>query len=76
MNVLLDENVAHDLRAFLGHHETYTAAYAGLAGLKNGLLLDAAEVAGFEVLVTGDKTLQYENELVGPEGPFGFALGG
>ena len=28
--------------------------YAKLAGLKNGRLLDAAEAAGFEVLITVD----------------------
>jgi len=27
----------------------------GLGGLKNGELLSAAEVAGFDVLITGDK---------------------
>jgi hypothetical protein len=42
-----------------------TAAYAGFAGLKNGQLLDAAEAAGFAVLLTGDKTLHYEQNLTG-----------
>jgi hypothetical protein len=60
VKVLLDENIAHDLRAFLGHHETFTVAYMGWGGLKNGKLLDAAENAGFGVLVTGDRTLHYE----------------
>jgi hypothetical protein len=58
--VLLDENVPHALRRQLSKHDTITAAYAGLAGLKNGALLKAAIEAGFEVVVTGDKTLQYE----------------
>jgi len=31
--------------------------------MKNGQLLDAAERAGFDVLVTGDRTLQYEQNL-------------
>jgi hypothetical protein len=53
--VLLDENMPHILRKFLAHHETQTAAYAGFAGLRNGTLLSAAEDAGFEVLVTGDR---------------------
>ena len=35
----------------------------GYAGLKNGKLLDSAEAAGFDVLVTGDKTLQYEQNM-------------
>jgi hypothetical protein len=59
----LDENLPHALRNYLPDHETMTAAYAGLAGLKNGELLDAVEQAGFDVLVTGDKTLEYEQNL-------------
>ena len=31
--------------------------------MKNGELLSAAEVAGFEVIVTGDKTLEYEQNM-------------
>jgi hypothetical protein len=35
----------------------------GWGGLKNGKLLDATERAGFDVLITGDKTLEYEPSL-------------
>jgi hypothetical protein len=49
----------------LSHHEAVTASYAGLAGFKNGALLRAVTEAGFDVLVTGDKTLQYEQNLTG-----------
>ena len=38
------------------------AAYMGWAGLNNGKLLAAAEEVGFDVLVTGDRTLQYEQK--------------
>jgi hypothetical protein len=65
LRVLLDENVAHDLRPFFRHHNTFTVAYMGYAGLKNGILLDVAEEAGFDVLITGDKTLHYEQNLTG-----------
>lgn len=65
MRVLLDENIPHALRNFLPNHETWTAAYAGLAGLKNGELLRAASEARFEVLITADKTLRYEQNLAG-----------
>jgi hypothetical protein len=40
-----------------------TAVYAGFAGYKNGALLDAAETGGFDVLVTGDGTLHYEQNI-------------
>ena len=65
MKVLLDENVPHDLRPFLDRYETFTAAWMGWAGLKNGQLLNAAEAAGMDVLVTGDRTLIYEQNLSG-----------
>jgi hypothetical protein len=61
--VLLDENMPHALRKHLAHHEAQTAAYAGFAGLKNGQLLAAAENAGFDVLLTGDRTLHLEQNL-------------
>src|ERR1700761_9503988 len=63
--VLLDENVPHQLRLHLTEHETITASYAGFAGLKNGMLLNAATEAGFNVLVTADKTIQDEQNMAG-----------
>lgn len=60
---MCDENIPHALRGHLKHHDVVTAAYAGFAGLKNGKLLDAAETAGFEILITGDKTLHREQNL-------------
>ena len=65
MKVLLDENIPHDLRPFLRHHDTFTAAYLGWAGLKNGALLEAAENDGFDVLVTGDLSLPYQQNMEG-----------
>jgi len=65
LKVLLDENMPHELRHYLRQHETFTAAYLGWAGLKNDQLLDAAETGGYDVLVTGDRTLQYEQNLSG-----------
>ena len=52
MRLLLDECIDHRLRQYFTDHECQSAQYAGLDGLKNGVLLDAAEAAGFEVLVT------------------------
>lgn len=37
----------------------------GFAGLKNGELLRAAEAVGIDVFVTGDKTIEYEQNLQG-----------
>ena len=65
MKILLDENLPHSLRQRLGLHEAYTVRYLGWAGLKNGELLRAAEEAGFDVFITGDQTLSYEQNLTG-----------
>lgn len=65
MKVLLDENIPHDLRPYLCHHETYTAAYLGWAGLTNGVLLDSAERERFDVFVTGDLSLTYQQNMAG-----------
>ncbi len=65
MKILFDANVPHDLRPFLSHHQTFTAAYLGWAGLKNGELLSAAEAESFDVLITGDKTLHHEQNMTG-----------
>jgi hypothetical protein len=35
----------------------------GCSQFKNGALLDAAEKAGFEVLITADKGLRYQQNL-------------
>ena len=63
--VLLDENLDHRLRTNLGAHEVFTASYQGWDGLKNGKLLQVAEEGGFDVLVTGDSTIHYEQNLTG-----------
>ena len=63
MKVLLDENMPHALRPCLPGHEVVTAAYAGWAGVQNGDLLTLAEEAGFNVLVTGDSNLSYQQNI-------------
>ena len=51
------------LRQFLPNHEVATAYERGWARLKNGELLGAAEANGFEVLVTTDSNLKYQQNL-------------
>jgi hypothetical protein len=72
VRVLLDENIPHRLRNKLTGYDAVTAAYAGLSGFKNGQLLRAAVRAGFDVLVTADKTLEYEQNI--PNHPIGVVL--
>jgi hypothetical protein len=42
---------------FFPSHDWQTARFANLAGLKNGRLLEAAEEAGFDVLITVDQNI-------------------
>lgn len=63
MKVLLDENLDHRLRRNLGSHEVFTTSYKGWDGLKNGKLLVAAESDAFEILLSGDQSLYYEQDL-------------
>ncbi|MCY3972129.1 MAG: hypothetical protein OXG74_19525 [Acidobacteria bacterium] len=42
-----------------------TAFERGWSGLRNGDLLDRAEAAGFDLLITTDQHLRYEQELSG-----------
>lgn len=65
MKVLLDENVDHRLRNFLGAHEVFTVTYKGWAGLKNGELLRVAEADGIDISLTGDQTLMDEQNIGG-----------
>jgi hypothetical protein len=37
----------------------------GVCGAEKGKLLEMAEAAGFDILITGDKTLQYEQNMQG-----------
>jgi hypothetical protein len=57
MLILFDQGTPVPLRAFLIEHTVRTAAEQKWSTLTNGKLLDAAETAGFEVLVTTDKNL-------------------
>jgi hypothetical protein len=45
MRILIDECIDERFRNSLPGHDCQTARYAGLAGLKNGDLLTAAETA-------------------------------
>jgi len=57
MRLLIDECIDERLRLLFPGHEVETARYANLAGLKNGRLLEAAEEAGFDVLITADQNI-------------------
>ena len=63
MRVLFDQGTPAPLREFLARHEIATAYERGWSTFKNGDLLDVAELEGFEVLITTDTNLKYQQNL-------------
>ena len=62
MRVLLDESIPIDFAADLKELGAQTVSGLGWAGLKNGALLRRA-TGEFDVLVTMDKNLQFQQNL-------------
>jgi hypothetical protein len=63
--ILLDNNALRGLAGALTSHTVTEARERGWATLKNGDLLTVAEEAGFEVLVTSDQSIRYQQNLEG-----------
>jgi hypothetical protein len=64
MRVLFDQGTPVPLRGFLIGHEVATAFEVGWSEISNGDLLEKADNQ-FDVLVTTDKQLQYQQNLAG-----------
>jgi hypothetical protein len=66
MKIILDESVPQKLRLLIeGSHEVITTWFQGWSGLKNGALLTAAEEAGFDLFITADQELTYQQNWTG-----------
>ena len=65
MRILFDHGTPAPLQAFLTGHTVLEAKAQGWDTFKNGDLLIAAEAAGFDVLVTTDKNMRYQQNLTG-----------
>jgi predicted nuclease of predicted toxin-antitoxin system len=63
MRVLLDEQLPRQLARLLEGHEVRTVQQAGWAGLKNGELMQRAKETGYEVFLTADQSLSYQQNL-------------
>lgn len=63
MRVLFDKSTPFGLIRHLHAHSVATAQEFGWDRLSNGDLLKAAEAAGFEVFLTADKNLRYQENL-------------
>lgn len=65
MKILFDQGTPVPIRPFLKGHVVRTAAQEKWDTLRNGDLLDAAESLGFDLLITTDKNLRYQQNLAG-----------
>ena len=65
MLILFDHSTPAPLRYALKGHVVVEAVERGWERLVNGELLEAAEAAGFEVFVTADKNIRYQQNLAG-----------
>lgn len=63
MKVLLDECLPRRLKRDLGGHQVFTVPEMGWAGVKNGALLRLIQDAAFDVFVTIDGNLTYQQNL-------------
>jgi hypothetical protein len=63
MRILLDHNVPVPLRSWLLGHQVETAYERGWAQLTNGVLLQMAEEAGFDLMITTDKGIRFQQNL-------------
>ena len=63
MRILLDECVTKKLKPLLSAFNVKTVAEMGFSGLKNGKLLAATQEAGFDILLTIDKNMDYQQNI-------------
>jgi predicted nuclease of predicted toxin-antitoxin system len=65
VKILFDANTPAPLARFLRGHQVVRADELGWQGLENGALLEAAGQAGFDVLLTCDQNVPYQQNLTG-----------
>lgn len=65
MRILFDNGTPRGVAAALPDHTVEEARSRGWDTLQNGELLDAAEVAEFDVFLTTDRNLRHQQNLTG-----------
>ncbi len=63
MKILLDECVTKHLKPHLADHEVFTVREMQWSGIKNGKLMALCVENGFDILLTIDKNLEYQQNL-------------
>jgi hypothetical protein len=66
MRILFDQGTPRGLAAALRNHEVAEARKRGWERISNGELLKLAEGAGFDLLLTTDKRMRYQQNLFRP----------
>ena len=65
MRILFDQGTPLPLRGHLHPHEVDTAAELGWSQLENGALLSAADAENYDLMITTDQNLRYQQNLEG-----------
>jgi hypothetical protein len=65
MRILFDQGTPEPLRHFLQRRSVDTAYERGWSALSNGDLLKAAEDASYDLIITTDQNLRYQQNLSG-----------
>lgn len=65
MRILFDNSTPRGLTRFLIGHTIEEARAHGWEELANGALIEAAEQTGFDLMVTTDKNIRYQQNLEG-----------
>lgn len=65
MRILFDQGTPQPLRRELGGHVVDTVYEQGWSTLNNGDLLATAERAGYDLFITTDQNLRYQQNLTG-----------
>jgi hypothetical protein len=63
MKILLDHCTPAPLKRYLPTHQVMRAGQMGWSALQNGQLLQMAESSGFDLLITCDQNMTYQQNL-------------
>ena len=63
MKILPDECVTKPLKKHLDEFDVFTVRELGLSGIKNGMLMSYCAENNFDILLTMDKNLMYQQNI-------------
>ena len=63
MRILFDQGTPVPLRQSLANHSVDTVFERGWSTVQNGALLEASEQEGYQLLITTDQNLKYQQNL-------------